>query len=119
MRVIIAGSRTIDDYPFVRDQIDVIASTNNVNITEVVSGHAKGVDRLGERWAIENNINLTIFPAEWNEYGWHAGLIRNLQMADYADALIAIMENESNGTAHMIKTAQERGLEVFVTEIKS
>ena len=44
-------------------------------------------------------------------------MIRNQQMSDYADALIAIYDGVSNGTKNMIEIAKKDGLEVFVYEI--
>lgn len=38
-------------------------------------------------------------------------------MADYADALIAIWDGESRGTANMIEEAEKRGLKVFVYRV--
>jgi hypothetical protein len=58
------------------------------------------------------------FPADWRLYGRSAGMIRNRQMANYADALLAIWDGRSPGTANMISLAKERELRlyVFVTE---
>ena len=109
MKVIIAGSRGIDDYGLVEQAI--LAS--GFNITEVVSGGCHGVDKLGERWAKENIVPVKIFPADWSK-GKSAGPIRNGQMASYADALIAIWANNSKGTANMIDQAENNGLLVYV-----
>lgn len=75
MKVIIAGSRSITDFSIVEKAIE--ESEWKDEITEVVSGTAKGVDKLGERWAMNNNIKITQFPAEWKKYGRNAGPIRN------------------------------------------
>ena len=45
MKVIIAGTRSVDDYKLVVNTIQ----RSGYSITEVVSGCATGVDRLGER----------------------------------------------------------------------
>lgn len=91
------------------------------------------MDSLGELWAEENNIPVKRFPAPWddvkdkpeNEIGqnsfgkkyWkRAGAFRNQQMADYADALIAIT-NGSSGTADMIERAKKKGLTIFIKEV--
>jgi len=98
----------------------LLAAAGNIiewPITEVVSGGAKGVDRLGELWAQKRNIPITRFPAEWNKYGKRAGYIRNKEMALYADALLAIWDGESKGTKHMIDSALEQGLWVCVYRV--
>ena len=78
-------------------------------ITQVVSGRARGVDAMGELWAVKNKINLKTFPARWNTFGNAAGMIRNRHMADYADALIALMVEEgSRGTENMVQCMVNR-----------
>ena len=100
MKVIIAGSRTIEDYEYVKDVI----KRSNFTITEVVCGKAsRGVDALGERYAIENDIPVKPFYANWKKFGKAAGMMRNNDMADYAEAIIAIWDGSSRGTKDMIK----------------
>lgn len=110
MKVIIAGSRNIIDYSYVENAI----KESQFEITEVVSGTAKGVDRLGEHYAAVNDIKLTKFPAQWDLYGKSAGHRRNADMATYADALIAIWDGKSKGTKHMIEEAGKRKLNVYL-----
>lgn len=83
-------------------------------ITEVVCGKASGADTLGERWAIWNNISVKEFPAEWNRLGKSAGFIRNVAMAHYANALIALWDGTSRGTKHMISTMEKLQKPVYV-----
>ena len=110
MRVIIAGSRTINSYAVVADAI----KDSGFEITEVVCGKARGVDYQGELWAKRNSIPLKAFLANWALYGNAAGMKRNEKMAEYAEALIAVWDGASHGTAHMIRVAEARGLKVFV-----
>jgi len=113
MKVIIAGSRTIYDKNIVERAIE----ESGFRITEVVSGHANGVDKLGEQWAEEHGIPVKIFPAEWDKYGKLAGYKRNYQMAVYGKALIAIHQNNSPGTRHMINTMRDIGKPFFVHRV--
>lgn len=110
MRTIIAGSRSIKDYETVKRGVRLAG----LEITQVVSGCANGVDKLGERWAEENNIPVNKAPANWNRYGVAAGRIRNEQMAEEADALIAIWDGKSNGTRNMINIARKKGLSIHI-----
>ncbi|MFA5195962.1 MAG: SLOG family protein [Bacteroidales bacterium] len=110
MKIIIAGSREINEFILV--QLAVAGS--GFDITEVVSGTAKGVDKLGELWAFENDIPVKRFPADWKKYGKSAGYKRNEQMAEYADALIAIWDGKSPGTGHMISIAKMKNIPVYV-----
>ena len=120
MRTIVAGSRTINDMRLLRKAIN----ESDFLITEIVSGGAKGVDSLGEKYAKQAGINLVIFPANWKAHGKAAGPIRNERMALYAaedssrpGALIAIWDGESRGTANMISHAKSVGLKIFVLRV--
>lgn len=104
MKVIIAGSRNIDDYKLVVDTI----SKSGYNITEVVSGTAVGVDRLGEQWARANDVPVKEMPADWMRHGNSAGPQRNRAMAEYADAAIIIWDGQSRGTRNMIENMIRR-----------
>lgn len=110
MRTIIAGSRTINDYEILEKVVRGIVWKPSL----IISGGAMGVDKLGERYAKEHNLPLKIYPANWKKYGKVAGFVRNWEMADNADALIAIWDGESRGTEHMIRTAEKRKLLVVV-----
>ncbi len=110
MKVIVAGSRDVTDYATVQQAI----ARSGFPVTRVISGAARGVDQLGERWAKDHALPLLRMPAEWNVYGRSAGYRRNEDMAGVADALIAIWDGHSPGTRHMIETARRRGLRVFV-----
>jgi YspA, cpYpsA-related SLOG family len=114
MKVIIAGSREIYDMGLLNRTV----KASQYLITEVVCGMARGVDGLGWQWATYLNIPIKEFPADWDTYGESAGYKRNVQMAEYADALIAITNGRSRGTAHMIDIATERGLKVFVHTVR-
>lgn len=120
MKTIIAGSRSILDLNIVAEAVEL--SGWSAEITEVVSGKAPGVDTLGERWAETWGIPVKDMPANWYPYGGSyrnqldrsAGYQRNEAMAEYAGALIAVWDGHSRGTAHMIRTAKEYGLKVYV-----
>ena len=112
-KVIIAGSRTFNDYELLKNFADYKLKNIHDNI-EIVSGGAKGADTLGEQYARERGYIIKVFPANWNEQGKAAGYIRNTEMARYADALIAFWDGKSRGTRHMIETAKALHLKVGV-----
>lgn len=113
-KVIIAGTRTFNNYQFLKSKCDAILK-NKKNI-QIVSGCAKGADKLGEVYAEENAYSVAEFPADWS-IGNNAGYIRNLQMGNYADALIAFWDGESKGTRMMIEIANNLELPVRVIKI--
>lgn len=98
MKVIIAGSRNFNDYNFLCKKIKEL----NINIDEIVCGGARGADLLGKQYGKENNIPIKMFPANWELYGRSAGMIRNHEMGNYADYLIAFWDGQSKGTKDMI-----------------
>jgi hypothetical protein len=111
MKVIIAGSRSITNYALLRETIE----RSGYHITEVVSGTARGVDRMGERWAAEHNIPVKKFPADWSKHGKKAGFIRNQEMVNYADALVGIWDGQSNGMRDTMRRADAKeGMRCFV-----
>lgn len=110
MKVIIAGSRSITDYSVVAEAVE----KSGFEITEVVSGCAGGVDRLGEKWAKNHKIPIKKFPAQWSKYGKSAGYVRNGAMARYADALIAVWDGVSRGTKHMMDLAKKEGVKFYI-----
>lgn len=114
LKTIIAGCRHIASYQEVRKAIE----DSGFNITEVVCGEARGVDSLGKKYALTNSIPVKSFPANWNKYGRGAGSIRNRQMAEYAEALIAVWDGYSTGTGNMITNARSLGLKVFIYIVK-
>lgn len=113
MKTIIAGSRHLWDIEYIRNAV----KRSEFIITEVVSGCAPGVDRMGEKFAHENNTPVKKFPADWKAHGKAAGFKRNREMAEYAEALVAVWDGKSRGTMHMIKTARSEGLKNFVFKI--
>lgn len=116
MKTIIAGSRDNIEYQDVLSAMEECPWSSE--ITEVVSGKARGVDTMGEQWAKENNIPIQEFPADWKKFGKSAGPRRNEEMGDYADALVAVWDGGSKGTKHMIDYSKNKGLKVFVYNLK-
>lgn len=114
MRVIVAGGRDYQDYNRVKNILD----TSIIEITEVVCGEAAGADGLGRKWAEENKIPVTSFPANWNKYKRKAGFLRNTEMAEYAESLIAFWDGFSKGTNHMIRIARGKNIPVYVFHYK-
>lgn len=125
MIAIIAGSRKITD--FGRVVAAITASGWADQITEVVSGRAIGVDRLGERWAAEHGIpvkEFEVFREDWKYQGRGAGCARNREMAQYAAqfpgaALILVWSGHSTGSANMLAEAKLAGLRIYDEQRRS
>lgn len=112
-KIIIAGGRDFNNYKLLSNSCYEHILYRDV---EIVSGTARGADKLGEKFAKEYGLKLTKFPANWNKYGKSAGYLRNKQMAEYADELIAFWNGKSKGTKHMINLAKSLNLKVIIIE---
>ena len=135
MRIIIAGSRDFNDYKILfRKCNEIFAQLSeeglltgsiieDVKNMEIVSGGARGADKLGELFAKEHDIKVKKFIPDWERQGKSAGYKRNEQMALYAKEdngiLIAFWDGVSKGTNHMINLAKKYGLKVFVVNYKN
>ena len=113
MKTIIAGGREVTYSTFVTCLRHILPYLHD-DITEIVSGEARGVDTYGADWGRANRIHIETFPADWVKYGKRVGFIRNEEMAVYADTLIAIWDGVSTGTADMIGRAKVHNLDVYV-----
>lgn len=116
-RVIIAGGRDFNNYQGLASCLDYLLKNINDEI-QIVCGKARGADKLGEQYARERRYKVIYFPADWDLYGKSAGFKRNVQMAEYADALVAFWDGKSPGTRHMIETAKQKKLLVRVKTYK-
>lgn len=112
-KVIIAGTRTFNDYKLLKEKVDYLLKEKKKNHEIIiVSGGATGADSLGEKYALENNYNVIRMEAEWDKYGKAAGPIRNRNMAEIADACIVFWDRKSKGALNMIHEADKKGIKV-------
>jgi predicted Rossmann fold nucleotide-binding protein DprA/Smf involved in DNA uptake len=111
MKIAIVGSR---EYPDWKQVIDYVQSLPLDTI--VVSGGARGVDRIAEQVARKRGMTVQIFHAEWDKYGKSAGMIRNQFIVDYADSVVAFLYQNSSGTMNTIERAKRAGKPVTVID---
>ncbi|MBQ8133857.1 MAG: DUF2493 domain-containing protein [Clostridia bacterium] len=106
MKVAIIGSRSL--------------YINNLNqylpkeITEIVSGGAKGIDTSAKNYAEKNNIKLKEFLPNYKQYGKSAPLKRNIEIIQYADLVIAFWDGKSKGTKFVIDNCQKMNVPVNI-----
>ena len=120
-RVIICGGRTELDYQVASGNIREIFTQLQIETAEIISGGARGADKVGELFAEENGIPLKRFLPDWGRYGRGAGLKRNLQMLEYAmgsenPIVIAFWNGESKGTGFTVENARQRNIPVYVID---
>ena len=117
MRVIIAGGRDFTNVNVMAETLNNLQDVDHAIEIEkltLICGMARGADLTAYKLFREVGLPVEMYPANWDEHGKQAGFIRNTQMADNADMLIAFWDGESRGTAHMIATARKRNLNVLV-----
>lgn len=111
LRVLVCGGRTFDDAKFVFAQLDRLHA--ECGFETLIEGDARGVDRLAGEWAQARGVELIKFPADWQNEGRHAALIRNERMlrAGHPDLVIAFPGG--NGTLYTCRMAEELGIPVI------
>jgi hypothetical protein len=111
MKVAVIGSRSFTDYELMKKTLSAIT------ITEIISGHAMGADSLGEKYAIENNIPTKIFYPDWEKYGKKAGFIRNTDIINEAELVIAFWDGTSKGCGDSIEKAKKLNKKILIINV--
>jgi len=109
-KVAVVGSRTFTDYECMRKTLDVHVKPGD----EIVSGGAKGADKLAEKYAKDQNLNTIIYYPQWDKYGKKAGFLRNRKIIDDADVVVAFWDGKSRGTASSIDLARRANKELYI-----
>lgn len=104
-KLIVAGGRDFIDYGLLSTTIYILAEGTYANkAVSIVSGMARGADKLGHRFAKEQGVKVYEFPADWNgPLKKGAGFARNKDMGNFADGLLAFWDGKSPGTKQMIE----------------
>ncbi len=106
MRVAIIGSRSL--------RVDHLEDYLPENVTEIVSGGARGIDTCAREYALAHGLKLTEFLPEYEKYGRSAPLRRNVTIIEYADLVIAFWDGSSRGTKYVIDNCKKRNVPVVV-----
>lgn len=104
----IVGSRTFNDYELMKDKL------KDGNITSIVSGGARGADKLAEVYADEMNLFIEVINANWQLYGKAAGAIRNKLIINKVEQVYAFWDGISPGTKDAINLADKSKIPVYV-----
>lgn len=117
MKIAIIGSRTFDDTAHLKAVMLSHFSANVSDwshVTEVISGGAKGADKLGADWAREQGIKLTEYLPDWERYGKRAGFIRNEDIVKNADMVVSFWDSISKGTQNSLSIAKRLKIPTLV-----
>ena len=106
MKIAIIGSRNLG----------VIGLENFLpkNVTEIVSGGARGIDTCAREYAQIHGIQLTEFLPDYSRYGRGAPLKRNLEIIAYADVVLAFWDGTSRGTKYVIDNCKKQNVPIKV-----
>ena len=112
----IVGSRYYDNY---EEFVKIVKKwkTEFGDISEIVSGGASGVDSLAARYAKENNIKLTEYLPDWTTYGKTACTMRNTQIINHAQRLLALPGPKSRGTYDSINKALKKKMNIVNIQV--
>lgn len=110
MKLAVIGGRDFVDY----DHLKRVMQKIRTPIDLIVSGGAKGADSLAERYAQEFGIETKIFPADWDTYGKRAGFMRNQDIVNTADSILAFWDGQSKGTRSSIELAEKQGKTIHI-----
>ena len=117
MNLIIAGSRDFTDYDVLEREVYKFINMNKALPKDIliISGTARGADRLGELFAYNHGISFIRMPADWNKHGKAAGYVRNREMAQVATHCIVFWDGKSKGTKNMIDIAKDANLSLYIS----
>ena len=110
MKLLIVGSREINEFNienYISDEVDTI-----------LSGGAKGVDLIAERYADKNRISKIILRPKYDLYGKAAPLKRNEELVEMADKVLAVWDGASKGTQYTINYAKKLNKDIQIVIIK-
>lgn len=116
MKVLVCGGRDYNDYDVLKCVMEKVMDCYSAEVKVVISGLAKGGDKLGEKWAEENNIEVEGYRAEWNKYGKRAGWLRNVRMADEGRPNVIVALPGGRGTKMMIDIGVDRKIDTIVVD---
>ena len=118
MKLAIIGSRTLRQSE-VKQVIDRVVRASKQPIDCIVTGGANGVDAQAEAYAHGHGIETEIYLPDYAAHGRRAPLVRNNVILQRADAVLAIWDGESRGTAYTVHRARKMGLPVHTVRLEA
>lgn len=98
--IAVVGSRTIQDTQAVEKILDKILELNGPFVL------VSGVDTIAENWGNKKGLSVITHPADWDQHGPKAGMVRNSQIINDAEAVIAFWDGVSAGTLDSVRKAK-------------
>ncbi len=111
VKIAIVGSRTYKHTLRIRTYMEQLSKD-----TVIISGGATGVDSIAAYEANRLGLTMIVYPADWNTHGKKAGYLRNIQIVDMADEVLAFWNGISKGTQHTINIARQKHKPVLIID---
>ena len=106
MKLAIIGSREL--------QVEDLSKYISEEVSEIVTGGAKGIDSCAIRYANAMQIKLVTFLPDYRRYGKGAPLRRNIEIIEYADCVLAFWDKKSKGTRFVIDECRRRNIPIDI-----
>jgi hypothetical protein len=113
-KIAVIGSRTFNDYKLLETTIDNYTISRGISSFSLVSGGARGADKLAEWYSTRKGKIILVLKADWGLFGKSAGFRRNLQVISNCTEVIAFWDGKSKGTAHAIELAKKQNKPVTI-----
>lgn len=119
--VIVAGSRSFSDMSLMYNKLDYYLQ--NQDKVLIVHGGAKGADTCAAIYAKDRNIETKIFLPDWDKYGKKAGILRNIEMFEYASQFqnrgcVVFWDGKSRGTKNDIELSEKYNVPLRIVEFR-
>ena len=115
-RLAVVGSRGFRPLHQVDHFLEALAQRARTLEICIVSGGARGVDRRAVRTARYLGFKTDELLADWEHYGIRAGLLRNTDIVECCDGLVAFWDSVSRGTQDVVSKARKAGKLLKVVE---
>ena len=90
----VIGSRSFSDWEKLLMELEEYLPF----VKTIVSGGASGADRLAERWAEKNGLDVVLYLPDFSRYGRGAYRERNKKIVEVSDFVVAFWDGRSKGT---------------------
>ena len=117
-KLAIVGSREWTNYQrFTAEMTKFVSLYGKPEV--VISGGAEGIDKMAERWANDQKILLVVVKPDYRMYGKKAPLMRNSEIVDRCDWVLALPHPNSRGTWDSVRKAWQCNKKVTLVEWKT
>lgn len=119
--VIVAGSRSFNDLSLMYSKLDYYLQ--NQEKVLIVHGGANSADKCAAIYAKDKNIETKVFLPNWDKYGKKAGILRNIEMFEYASQFqnrgcVVFWDGKSRGTKNDIELAEKYNVPLRIVEFR-